>query len=86
MATTYRLWYTLRDDLTEGLLKAAVYFFEIADGERRLGPADLPELAGDWQTDGDGLPVRVYTPTDFGAITSDDDLALFLDSELAKHL
>ena len=52
---------------------------------KRLGPNDIPELDGAFRQESDGSYCRVYTSKDFGTITSDDELRLFLNKEMAKH-
>jgi hypothetical protein len=51
----------------------------------RLGHTDVPEIGGTWRTDGDNQPISVFTPAQFGEISDEDELRLFLNQEMAKH-
>lgn len=52
---------------------------------KRLKPKDIPELDGTFRQESDGSYCRVYTSADFGTLTSDDELRLFVNKEMAKH-
>lgn len=44
----------------------------------------FPSLFKGFSTDSQGNPVKIYTDKDFGTISTDDELRLFMNGELVK--
>ena len=88
--TDYKFWFIRRDD--DGFItEAAVRFYEggyNAAGEyvrsKLLGKIDLKHLDKKFVKDSAGVDTKSYTQADFGSIKTDDELCIFLNSELAK--
>ena len=50
----------------------------------RLTEVDLGYLGSGFAKETSGADVKIYTPADFGVISTDDELRTFLNPELAK--
>lgn len=101
MLTDFKFWYIKRDDKGK-ILEAAIRFYEgeittaLEDGievtryrrTAKLDPkteAHINEKRA-FRKDANGNDVALYYPSDFGEITTEDELAVFLKGELAKDV